>query len=105
MDSHPNVKYVYVGKIYQLLPYFMFKLFQYYLHFQLCTSKWACLRTEGLIKYGISQNIIKKYYADKLKKLEKKVNSMDVYDYYAIHNMRLNKSNIGRFNKRLIKHL
>ncbi len=103
IDTHPNIKYIYVGKIYELTPFTRFKLFRYYLHFQYSTSKWGGIRSGGILSYQKSRIINKKYYAARVKKIEGKTSSMVTHDYYLIHDMYTNKTNAGKFNKQTIK--
>jgi hypothetical protein len=103
VESHPNMKYIYIGKIGELLPFTRFKLFRYYLHFETMRGQWGGIHSRGIIKWKTCRAICKKYRSQNQKKNKKDSSTVIMYDYYVIHDIQLDQSKLGRFNKKIIK--
>jgi hypothetical protein len=102
VETHPLIKYIFVGRINKLLPFTRIKLFHYYLHFEMRNSKWGRLHTGGIINYSNGRSMCRRYYSQSVKK-NKVVNSIPIYDYFLLHNILTEESKICRFNKKIFK--
>ncbi|XWV26125.1 putative orfan [Tupanvirus soda lake] len=102
METHPNMKYVYVGSISTLLTYARTKLFKYYLHFEQRAGRWGRLHTGNIINYHQSRTVCRQYYNQQERK-KKATGFVTFYDYYILHDNVLETSKVLKFNKRMVK--
>ena len=104
VGSHPNMKYIYVGKAKNLIPFVRNKLFQYYLHFVRLgfNSSYRSVCSGDIIQYKYQQSI-RQRYRSQLKRKAKETTSVTLWDYYILHDMHTEKTIIGKFNKRIFK--
>ena len=100
VDKHPTMKYIYVGNVDSLLPFIRIKLFHYYLHFEICKSRWGRVRTGNIVSWKISGRMGRSYYNQEEKK-KKATKPLYLYDHFLMHDFRLDESKSYKFNKKL----
>ncbi|XWV24878.1 putative ORFan [Tupanvirus deep ocean] len=102
VESHPNMKYVYVGNVSSLLTYTRTKLFKYYLHFQKSATRWSSIRTGGIVNYNVSRSVSRQYYGQ-VERKKKATGFVTFYDYYILHDNVMETSKALKFNKHIVK--
>lgn len=100
IDAHPTMKYIYVGNVASLLPFIRIKLFHYYLHFEICKSRWGRVHTGNIVRWKISSRVSHIYYNQEEKK-KKTTKPLNLYDYFIMHDFQLDESKSYKFNKKL----
>lgn len=99
IDTHINIKYIYIGSLKYLLPVTIFRLFRYSLHFETTRRRWGGFQT-GFSAYKLSRQLCNKYHVQlRRKKTAKK--SFTIYDYFLFHDNTLVETKLIRFNNRI----
>ena len=99
VNSHPAMKYIYVGSISHLLPSTRIMLFRYYLHFEIKAARWGRIANDGIYNHDKGRAMCRKYFAQNEKK-KKVLNPIFVYDYFIFHDNMMNETTMIKFNQK-----
>lgn len=85
MRDHPNIKYVYAGKLSNLNQTVVLRNFDYGLHFQKLKGRWSRINCRYIAGWKLSRKIGRYYHGLSIRK-KNNVNPFMAYDYYVFKN-------------------
>lgn len=97
VKSHPQMKYIYIGDISNLLPVIYYSLFAYYLHF--ANSPYKRYRTQPILKHGASRSINSRYRLQR-QRMKKSLSPIFIYDYCLLHCFLMDETVVTKFNEK-----
>jgi len=94
LKTRKAIRYIFVGRVYRLLPYVVYNLFSYYI------KSIRNYDTDIIIKRDYKRRLFRRY----LNQTQKKrwaTKPLIIYDYYIFHDLQHNTSCTKKFNKKI----